>query len=308
MRRIGVMLGLLVSPLLCAPDAAGRVFAQAAHQQSGSYVCPMHPEVTAAHPGSCTRCGMKLERVDPHEPGSTYRLQVGTTPLRIETGRPFTMQLAVRPPAGDDIVKDFAVVHEKPFHLFVVSRDLEVYHHLHPVQDPTGVWVQELTLAQPGSYKVYADILPKGAMPQLLTQPLEVGPAGAPAAATLVPDATLDRTVGNVRVQLTLPEGGLTANSHQSLAFQFTDARSGAPVRDLEPYLGAWGHTVMISADMEHFVHAHPVEPVAGTGGGPQLTFSASAKSPGIYRLWTQIMRGGEVETIVFTVPVKPGR
>ena len=26
----------------------------------GAYVCPMHPEVTAAEPGRCPKCGMKL--------------------------------------------------------------------------------------------------------------------------------------------------------------------------------------------------------------------------------------------------------
>jgi hypothetical protein len=38
---------------LPAPDAAVE------HAQ-GAYVCPMHPEVTAAEPGRCPKCGMKL--------------------------------------------------------------------------------------------------------------------------------------------------------------------------------------------------------------------------------------------------------
>ncbi len=29
---------------------------------SGTYSCPMHPDVTSTTPGTCPRCGMKLER------------------------------------------------------------------------------------------------------------------------------------------------------------------------------------------------------------------------------------------------------
>ena len=32
---------------------------------SAQYTCPMHPEVRAEKPGSCPKCGMTLEPVDP---------------------------------------------------------------------------------------------------------------------------------------------------------------------------------------------------------------------------------------------------
>ena len=41
-------------PLLYGDDA----------EAASSYVCPMHPDVTAAEPGTCPKCGMKL--VPPH--------------------------------------------------------------------------------------------------------------------------------------------------------------------------------------------------------------------------------------------------
>jgi hypothetical protein len=37
-------------PLLCGEDVG----------PSGSYVCPMHPDVTATEPATCPICGMRL--------------------------------------------------------------------------------------------------------------------------------------------------------------------------------------------------------------------------------------------------------
>lgn len=29
-----------------------------------TYSCPMHPDMHSDHPGSCSKCGMKLEQVE----------------------------------------------------------------------------------------------------------------------------------------------------------------------------------------------------------------------------------------------------
>jgi hypothetical protein len=312
MRRIAMICALLLwAPLAeASPSTAPAAVQGHSHHTDVSYACPMHPDVTAPSPGSCTRCGMPLERLDPHKAAAAYRLELETSAGVIQPGRPFSLKLVVRAPGRDDVVKDFTVVHERRFHLFVISRDLLHYRHLHPTQDPNGAWVEDLTLPEAGEYRVYADVLPAGARPQLLVETLRVeGPAGAsPQPATLEPDTGFERTLGDLRVRLTVPRGGLTAGGHQSLQFQFTHAETGAPIRDLQPYLGAWGHTVMVSEDMAHFVHAHPSEALVGKTGGPQLTFAASPPAPGTYRVWTQVMRDGAVETVVFTIKVHAPR
>ena len=50
----------------------------------GGYICPMHPEVRADAPGSCSRCGMAL---DPAEPTRTVRRVEYTCPMHPEVVR-----------------------------------------------------------------------------------------------------------------------------------------------------------------------------------------------------------------------------
>jgi len=59
---------------------------------------------------------------------------------------------------------------------------------------------------------------------------------------------------------------------------------------------------------MTEHVHAHPEEMLEGTavteGGGPDLTFHALFPKPGVYRIWLQFQRNGQLSTIPFTVRV----
>ena len=112
-----------------------------------------------------------------------------------------------------------------------------------------------------------------------------------------------------MQVSLALPEAPLVAGREEAFAFELTDARTHTPVKDLEPYLAAWGHTLLISEDTQAVVHAHPVEVVPqgdpDVHGGPVITFKALFPKAGHYRLWTQMKRKGEdVVTARYTVSV----
>ena len=121
-----------------------------------------------------------------------------------------------------------------------------------------------------------------------------------------MPDGLLNHVVGDLSVTLELPAGGLLAGREEKFLYRLADARTGKPVDDVEPYLGAWGHSLAVSENMSRVVHAHPVELVpAGrpaARGGPTLTFKAALPEAGTYRIWTQIKRRGEIATAVFTV------
>src|SRR5262249_52794608 len=109
-------------------------FQNPAETPSLDYVCPMDPDVRAALPGSCSRCGMNLVIgiVDPIE----YALDVKLQPRAPRAKQTVELTFAVKEPDGGRMVQDFETVHEKTFHLFVVNEDLDFFLHEHPLQSP----------------------------------------------------------------------------------------------------------------------------------------------------------------------------
>ena len=315
LRTLTTAAGMAALLLLTPLSEAAADLRPATHDQAAALVCPMHPNVRSKEPGTCSICGMSLVPVD-SSAGPKYDVEVQTTPRAIVAGRPFRLHLTVRHPATKAVVQDFAVVHEKRFHLFVISQDLEDYDHVHPEQQADGSWALDMSLPRPGPYKIYADFLPSGGTPQVLVRPLVTSDVSTEDAAgngaRLVPDRSLNHTIGDLSVTLQLPPGGLIAGREERFVYTLADARTGKPVRDIEPYLGAWGHSLALSEDMSRVVHAHPVELVPdgrpASRSGPTLTFKASLPEPGAYRIWTQIKRNGELVTAVFTVTAIPPR
>lgn len=277
------------------------------------YYCPMHPDTTAPTAGVCGRCGMALVAGDPFDLRE-YHLQVQANPRAPRAGEATRIRFTVQHPSTEAVVTNFALVHEKPYHLFVISQDMEFYDHLHPEQQGDGTYAIDVKLPRAGFYRLFSDFLPIGGAPQVISRVIATaGYSGglSGSQAHLVADPVLTKTSGDLRVQLTLPSGGLVAGREETLRYELADSRSGAPVTDVEPYLAAFGHTLVMSGDTLHYVHAHPVEQLPDTAagapaprGGPVLTFKALLPKPGLYRAWTQIKRGGQVSTVAFTFGV----
>lgn len=307
------LIRLLILTVCAAGLPAGAPVPQLPGAQAGSalYVCPMHPDITASAPGTCPRCGMALTLMDPFD-AREYLVDVATTPPAVRAGAPFTLQLTVREPRSKAVVPGFATVHEKRFHLFVISHDLEHYQHVHPEQRTDGSWALDVTVPAPGFYKLYADFLPVGGSPQVVALPLVTGGYTghlAGSGARLTPDTSFVRQAGSMRAELVLPDTPLVAGREEMFALDLTDRASGQPVGDLEPYLAAWGHALLLSDDTLSVVHAHPVELVPvndpAARGGPIVTFKALFPKAANYRLWVQLKRRGEIDTVAYTLNVQ---
>jgi hypothetical protein len=283
---------------------------------ASAYVCPMHPDVMSATPGKCPRCNMELVGGSPIFMPD-FRLHVETVPRLLKAGQPTKFWLTVRHPLTGEQAKDFAVVHDKPYHLFIVSRDLNEFAHVHPEQQPDGSFTIEHTLPKPGHYVLFSDFLARGGGAQVVATPLITAGVDTDlvaAQAKLTPDLPWIRTADNVTIELLNEQVEFLGGEEIDLVFRFSHVTSGAPVTDLQKYLGAWGHLLILSEDMTEYVHAHPREetqpdPMAGPTGGPDVIFDALLPKPGRYRAWLQFQRDDRLTTVSFTFAApRPGQ
>ena len=202
------------------------------------------------------------------------------------------LQFVVRDPWKDRPVSGFNVVHERFFHAFVVSEDLEFFEHGHPSLVADGVVQYPITLPKAGVFRVLGDYYPAGATPQLTSDTIIV-PGTPPAPVQLTRDYA-DKAAKNLRVSFsTIPEQPVaTARTQMRLSI---DTKAG-----LERYLGAWAHMLVASNDLIDMMHEHPLL----ADGGPQMEFEVVFPRPGVYRVWIQLQSDNTVNTVHFDVPV----
>jgi len=276
-----------------------------------AWFCPMHPDVTSAEAGQCRKCGMTLVAGRPFDTRD-YRLGVQAEPRAVQAGVPTRMRFDVRHPSTDAPVRSFEPVHDRRYHLFVVSHDMQAFQHVHPDQQADGSWALDVTFPKPGAYRVISDFLPTGGAPQLLARTLVTADFAGDLRsqdARLEVDTAWKKTVGSLSAELTFDPPRLVAGQYGHLAFRLSDAATGEPVTDLQPYLGAFGHAFVLSEDLRDSVHSHPPEwrdgrEVTSGFGGPEVMFEGYMPRPGRYRVWSQFLRRGELVTIPFTFEV----
>ena len=97
---------------------------------------------------------------------------------------------------------------------------------------------------------------PEAAAPYRVT--VETAPRAARSPVRLTPDAVLTQVVDGIRFELKLSPPQVAAGKASALIYRLSDAHTGVAVTDLTPYLGAWGHTLILSEDAERYVHCHP--------------------------------------------------
>jgi hypothetical protein len=201
-------------------------------------------------------------------------------------GKRFTLAFRVVGRRGQT-VRDFDVEHTKRMHFIVVRRDMTGFQHLHPTEHADGTWSVPMTLADAGSYRVFADFSVDG-KPHTLADDLAVD-GRLRSQAPPAPVGSVD--VDGLRVSLT--EGASKAGAESQLSFNVT--RDGEPVA-VEEYLGAKGHLVALRQGDLAFLHVHPDE--------DSLKFMATFPTAGTYRLFLQFQTDGRVHTAAFTQEV----
>jgi hypothetical protein len=198
--------------------------------------------------------------------------------------------------AGGAPVTAYAIVHDKPLHLIVIRRDLAGFQHLHPTMAPDGTWNIGLSLPTAGSYRAIADFTAiVGGRQVATTLGADLTVAGSYAPVALPAPARQASTGGFSVGYAGTPRTGST----QPIVVTLTgpDGRAAA----LQPYLGAFGHLVVIRQGDLGYVHVHP-EPQLVDGG---VKFWLAAPSAGNYRMFFDFRIGSTVHTAAWTVIVR---
>jgi hypothetical protein len=262
------------------------------------FTCPMDPEVRSKTPGKCPRCGMTLVANIP-EPVE-YPTTFSFTPARIPANEKLHLEIRARDPKSGTPIKHFQIIHEKPVHLFIVSEDLGYFSHEHPSLGDDGVFRLDTRLPKPGTYKLLADFMPEGGIPQLISRVITTAGYKRSLAASMVKPA-IDlgpKHSENLDVELVLDPPQPLAGKKAMLFFKLK------PAEGLEPYLGAWGHMLAASDDLVDTIHTHPIYVTDPAPGEKQIQFNLFFPRESIYRVWVQFQREGKVNTAAFTIPV----
>ncbi|WBB79803.1 hypothetical protein O7606_27375 [Micromonospora sp. WMMD882] len=232
-----------------------------------------------------------------HGPGGLEVSRDGWTlavdQARLTAGRPGELTFRIVDADGVTLTA-FRENHERRMHLVLVGRDLSGYQHVHPEMSPAGVWRVAVTPAVPGPLRAVADFWPEGA-PGQVTLGVDVPVPGRYAATPLPPP---EETVLVDGYTVTL-DGGLRAGAANQVLVWL--GRDGAPVNDLQPHLGAFGHLVALRQGDLAYLHVHPA---AASQPSSVVAFGVTVPSAGTYRLFFEFRHLDQVRVAAFTVTV----
>jgi Cu+-exporting ATPase len=256
-------------------------------------------------PAMSTMMTEDVESTDVQDAGLELRFDLRAA----AAGEPTRVVIRVTDAETGAPAKDLARSHDAWMHLIVTRADLGTFAHVHP--EPTGragELAVDLRFPSGGEYILNAEFRLRGRMGAVHDrQRLHV--AGPSAVPVVLAETGRSQVVDGVRVTL---DGQARVGRASSFAFRFADARTGEPVDDLQPYLAAAGHIVVMRADGETFTHEHaevddengnPVFARPGQRFGPELEVHTTFHTAGLYQLWGQFrLADGRVVTVPFTV------
>lgn len=234
----------------------------------------------------------------PAVPGGLMTSQDGYTlalaqPI-LAAGNNVPVAFTIIGPDGE-AVTTYDVEHEQQLHLIAVRRDFTGFQHVHPELSSDGTWSTALDLSA-GQWRLFADFKASG------TEPLTLGADLAVAGDYQPVESSGQLRTSEVDGYTVALDGDLAAGADSVLTLSVE--RNGMPVTDLEPYLGAYGHLVVLRAGDLAYLHVHP-DGAPGDGAtqsGPEVVFHAEVPSVGTYHLYLNFKDQGVVRTAAFSV------
>lgn len=214
-------------------------------------------------------------------------------------------KLTFRIDGPNGVQKDYTRQQSKLMHTYLVRKDLTGYQHIHPAIDPaTGIWSVDLTIPEPGPYRVIAEfeaLTPDGNFDERILG-TDFTVAGAYKPSTAAPASLNTASVDGYELALS----GSPKVGGGDLKLKIT--KDGADVTDLQPYLASFAHVTGFREGDLSSVHVHPNEAPnpdeANAVSGPELTLAPMFMEAGRYRLFIQFQTGGTVHLVPMDVEV----
>ena len=251
----------------------------------------------------------------------SYNIEVTSNTDGIQPNQPIKFSYKIKNDKGE-ILKNFEVAHEKIMHFIVVRKDLQYFQHLHPTFDQvTGEFTVDATFPEDGSYRMFPDFTPSVENPQKLPvtvyHDIEVGNSNRYYVQSVVPDSQMRKTYDPYRITFNVPKD---IKAQQEFTYTLSVEKNRQPVTNLENYLGAFGHSVILKEDSLDFIHTHALEAMSAGSGehnmnamqketimqrGPDIKFATTFPKPGIYKIFTQFQHQGKVQTVDYIVKVE---
>ena len=252
---------------------------------------------------------------------------VGLTPTKqIVAGTPVTFTATLTNDQGDPAL--LYVDMEKLLHMVIVSKDQQVFAHIHPddlapiteVQKETSTYQFRYTFPKAGKYLIaldYAHGIALGSKQFVI----DVGGDSSESVSQVTYPSR--GTFGGYDVSLSY--GIPVPGEATTLVYEFS--KDGKPVTTLTPYLSAAMHIAVVKNDFTSFVHTHgeihppgtPYPPIRIKNGqvvhsmasmytppqfGPRVEAHLVFPTSGRYTVWGQFKVDGQVIPTAFTVDV----
>jgi hypothetical protein len=228
-----------------------------------------------------------------------------------QAGVPTDLELDLTDGSTGAVVDDLTIHDDALIHLAVIGPDGQL-EHVHPVRIAPGRYVVRLQPAVGGRYGVFAEMERAGdGGHQVARTAFDVT---GPAPITPPAPGPGARAVADMQADVSVPDAVAGRPTRVSVAF----SRGGAPVTDLQGWLGMAGHLMMLGPGLaggpdpsdpaSAFGHIHDMSPAGPAGTyGPQVGFDYTFPRAGRYALWVQVQRNWEIVTVPVTVDVAPG-
>lgn len=228
--------------------------------------------------------------------------------------------IEIKDATGNPIEK-FDAHKEKLMHLVIVSNNLQFFEHTHPTFTGKGRFEVNARLPFGGQYTLFSSYQPSDENEEIsvLSETVDGEPP---------PNASVDtnlrrKTIKDTSVTLLLSNAERSSSENSlredagekvkaghktDIQFVFRQPNSNEPITDLQPYLDAQGHLVVIkqstasppTLNLNSYMHIHSIAEDASS----QVNFAATFPEPGNYKLWGEFNRGGHLIVADFWIEV----